>query len=175
MSVISSELTRILTALVNITGDWFLAIAIITLGVKLILFPLSVKQQRMQLLTDNLNKARNILTKKFGTQSEKINSELMKIAAKYKINPLFTMATLIIQAPIFFSLYVTVVNFSVPIGSILVPWVSNLHMADTLHVLPVLGGLSQSLSVILTENRNHLMVILPIVIGVVFLWKAPVA
>lgn len=175
MHIISSAFSHVLTILVSFTGDWFLAIALITLGIKLLLFPLSMKQQRIQLLTTNLNKARIILTSKFRNQTEKINSESMKIAANYKINPLFTFVTVIVQAPVFFSLYLAVTNLSVPVGSILIPWVSNLHMADNLHILPIVAGLLQTLGVFTSENRNWLMFILPVAIGVVFLWKAPVA
>lgn len=175
MNIISSALSNALTMLVSLTGDWFIAIALITLGIKLLLFPLAVKQQRVQLLTTNLNKARTILADKFRNQTAKVNSESMKIAAQYKINPLFSLATLIIQAPVFFSLYIAVTNLSVPVGSILIPWVSNVHMADNLHVLPVVGGLLQTLGIFTAENKNLLMFLVPVVIGVVFLWKAPVA
>ncbi len=127
------------------------------------------------MLTTNLNKASTILANKFRNQTAKINSESMKIAAKYKINPLFSLATLIVQAPVFFSLYIAVTNLSVPVGSILIPWISNVHLADNFHVLPVVGALLQTLGIFTAENKNLLMFILPVVIGVVFLWKAPVA
>lgn len=175
MNIVSSTFSNILTMLVSITGDWFISIAFITLGIKLLLFPLSIKQQRVQLLTTNFNKARTILTTKFRNQTEKVNSESMKIAANYKINPIFSIATLIVQAPVFFSLYFAVTNLSVPVGSILIPWISNLHLADNLHILPIVAGLFQALSVFTSENRNLLMFVLPVAIGVVFLWQAPVA
>lgn len=175
MYMVSSTFSNILTILVNITGDWFISIALITLGIKLLLFPLSIKQQRLQLLTINLNKARTILTTKFRNQTEKVNSESMKIAANYKINPIFSIATLIFQAPVFFSIYIAVTNLSIPVSSILIPWISNLHLADNFHILPIIAGLLQTLSVLTSENRNLLMFVLPVAIGVVFLWKAPVA
>lgn len=175
MNMISIVLSQLLAFLVSTTGDWFIAVALITLGIKLLLFPLSIKQQKVQLLTANLTKARTILSGKFHNQIKKVNSESMKIASKYKINPLFTFATLIIQAPVFFSLYVAITHLSIPVGSILIPWVSDLHMADHLHILPVIAGLLQTLSVFTAENKNLLMFIFPVAIGVVFLWKAPVA
>ncbi len=175
MNMISTVLSQLLAFLVSTTGDWFIAVALITLGIKLLLFPLSIKQQKVQLLTANLTKARTILSGKFHNQIKKVNSESMKIASKYKINPLFTFATLIIQAPVFFSLYVAITHLSIPVGSILIPWVSDLHMADHLHILPVIAGLLQTLSVFTAENKNLLMFIFPVAIGVVFLWKAPVA
>jgi YidC/Oxa1 family membrane protein insertase len=175
MHIFSSVFSQILAILASITGDWFIAVALITFGIKLLLFPLSVKQQKTQLLTANLNGARDILTSKFRNQTEKVNSELLKITSKYKVNPLSLILTLLVQAPVFFSLYFAVINLSVSVGSILVPWVSSLHTIDNLHILPVVAGLLQGLGGFSTENRNLLMIIIPVAVGVVFLWKAPVA
>lgn len=175
MHIFSSTFTQILTSLIDLTGDWFISIALITLAIKLLLFPLSVKQQQTQLLMANYTKARDILTNKFKTKSEKINSESSKIALKYKINPLSPFLTAIVQAPVFLSLYFTVMNLSISVGSFLVPWVSSLHTVDNLHILPVIAGLIQGLSGFTAENRNWLMFVLPIALGMVFLWKAPVA
>ncbi|MDO0824377.1 YidC/Oxa1 family membrane protein insertase [Desulfosporosinus nitroreducens] len=175
MYILTSTFTHLLANLITVTGDWFIAVALITLSIKLLLFPLSVKQQRTQLLTANLNQAKAMLTRKFHNQTEKVNSELLKIASKYKINPISSIVTLLVQAPVFFSLYFSVINLSTSVGSILVPWVSSLHTIDNLHVLPIVACLFQGLSGISTENRNLLMFILPATIGVVFLWKAPVA
>ncbi|SDI45248.1 YidC/Oxa1 family membrane protein insertase [Desulfosporosinus hippei] len=175
MYIFASTFTHLLSNLITVTGDWFIAVALITLSIKLLLFPLSVKQHRTQLLTANHNRAKAMLTRKFHSQTEKVNSELIKIASKYKINPMSSILTLLVQAPVFFSLYFSVINLSTSVGSILVPWVSSLHTIDNLHVLPIVAGLFQGLSGISTENRNLLMFILPATIGVVFLWKAPVA
>jgi YidC/Oxa1 family membrane protein insertase len=175
MHILSSVFTQILLFLTNLTGDWFISIALITLVIKLLLFPLSIKQQRTQLLMANYTKARDILAQKFKAQSERVNTESMKIATKYKINPLSPFITLIAQAPVFFSLYFTVINLSVSVGSFLVPWVSSLHTVDNLHILPVIAGLIQGFSGFTAENKNWLMFVLPIAFGMVFLWKAPVA
>lgn len=175
MHIFSSTFTAILGDLVSITGDWFVAIALTTFAIKLLLIPLSVKQQRTQLLTKNLNQARELLSRKFQNQSERINSEMLRIASTYRINPLGSFLTLFIQAPVFFSLYFSVINLSTSVGSILIPWVTSLQMTDNLHLLPVIAGLFQGLAGFSVEHKNLLMFLLPAAIGVVFLWKAPVA
>lgn len=47
---------------------------------------LRLVQQRAQLLTANLNQAKSILSHKFQNKTEKVNSELLKIASKYRVN-----------------------------------------------------------------------------------------
>lgn len=175
MHIFSTTFTHILASLINLTGDWFVAVALVTFGIKILLFPLAVKQQRTQLLLNNLNQTKSILANKFRNQAEKVDSRLLKIVSKYKINPLLSFIPLLIQAPIFFSLYFSVLNLSTSVGSVLLPWISSLHSMDSFHVLPVIAGLLQGLSGFFMENRNLLFFIVPIAIGVAFLWKAPAA
>jgi YidC/Oxa1 family membrane protein insertase len=162
LHIFSSTFTQILGNLVQLTGDWFFAIALVTFSIKLVLFPLSVKQQRTQLLTLHLNQAKALLAKKFENKTEKINSELLKIVTKYNINPLSSFLTLFVQAPVFFSLYYSVINLSTSVGSILVPWVASLQTIDNLHILPVVAGLFQGLSGFTMENKNLLIFLLPV-------------
>lgn len=175
MHIFSATFTLILTTLVNLTGDWFFAVALITIGVKLLLFPMSVKQQRTQLIAANLNQAKPILSNKFHNKTEQVNSALMKIASKYSINPLFSLLPLIIQAPIFFSLYFSVLNLSSTVGSILFPWISSIHSIDNLHILPVIAGTFQGLGALSISNKNLLVIFLTALIGIAFLWEAPAA
>lgn len=175
MHIFSTTFTHILASLINLTGDWFVAVALVTFGIKILLFPLAVKQQRTQLLLNNLNQTKSILANKFRNQAEKVDSRLLKIVSKYKINPLLSFIPFLIQAPIFFSLYFSVLNLSTSVGSVLLPWISSLHSMDSFHVLPVIAGLLQGLSGFFMENRNLLFFIVPIAIGVAFLWKAPAA
>lgn len=174
MHIFSSTFTLIFSALINLTGDWFWALILLVSGIKLLLFPLSIKQQRAQLMTIKLNEAKSILSKKLSNNTEKINSELIKIAAKYHVNPLFSFVPLLIQAPIFLSLYFSILNLGTSVGSFLFPWISSLHSMDNLHILPVIAGLFQGLGGLSAGNKNMLIFVIPILTGVVFLWKAPV-
>lgn len=175
MHIFSSFFTQILGTLIYFTGDWFFAVALLTIGVKVLLFPLSIKQQRSQLLSANLNQAKSILSNKFHDKTEKVNTETLKIASRYKVNSFIFFVPLIIQTPIFFSLYFSVLNLSSSVGSFLIPWISGLHSMDNLHILPVIAGLFQGLNGFTVNSKNVLTLIIPIFIGVVFLWKAPAA
>jgi YidC/Oxa1 family membrane protein insertase len=66
-------------------------------------------------------------------------------------------------------------NLSTTVGSSLIPWVISFSKPDGLHILPIIASLLQGLAGLTTENRNMLMFILPICLGLVFLWKAPAA
>ena len=121
----------------------------------------------------NLNQVKSFLTTKFKNQTKKIDKELLKIASKYKVNIFLSTLLLVVQAPILFSLYASIINLSTSVGSMLVPWVLSVHAPDSLHVLPILAGVFQALGGFTAEIKSFLMFIVPVAIGLVFLWKAP--
>lgn len=173
MNMFSSAFTDLLTKFIGLTGDWFVAVILVTLVIRICLLPLSVKQQKDQFTTSNLNQVKSVLTTKFKNQTEKIDLEVIKISSKYKVNTFLSMLLLLVQAPILFSLYASIINLSTSVGSLLVPWILSVHAPDSFHILPILAGAFQALGGFAAETRSFLMFIVPVVIGLVFLWKAP--
>ncbi len=175
MHIFSTAFSGALDTLIGFTGDWFISIILLTVGIKILLFPLSVKQQKAVILSQNLNEIRNALSKKFKNRSDKVNERLTKIVAKYRINPLLPFITLGIQMPVLISLYFSLLNLSTTVGSTLLPWIIAVNKPDSFHILPVVASLFQGLSGFTMQNKNFLMFALPYALGLVFLWKAPAA
>lgn len=175
MYLFSTTFNGVLEFLIGLTGDWFFAIVLLTVAIKLVMFPLSVKQQKAMILSQNLNEVRKSLSDKFKNQTERVNEGLARIIANYKVNPLLPFITIVIQMPVFFSLYFSLLNLNTTVGSILIPWVLSVSKPDNLHILPVIGSLLQGLSGFTVQNKSLFMFILPISLGLVFLWKAPAA
>jgi len=78
------------------------------------------------------------------------------------------------QAPVFFSLYFSISNLSTTAGSIIIPWVLNVNSPDVLHIAPIVASILQALAVLTAKEKNVIMLALPIIFGLLFLWKAPV-
>lgn len=175
MHIFSTAFNGVLELLLGVTGDWFLAIVLLTIAIKLVLFPLSVKQQKAMILSQNLNEVKKSLSDRYKNKTEKVNKGLARIIANYKINPLLPFITIVIQMPVFFSLYFSLLNLSTAVGSILIPWVLNASSQDSLHILPVIGSLLQGLSGFTVPSKSLLLFLLPISFGLMFLWKAPAA
>lgn len=176
MNIFHALFTEMLQAIINITGDWVIAIALLTLAIKVILFPLSLKQQRSMLITQNLNQAKAFLTGKFKDKTDKVNNALAVIVSKYKINPISSFVPLILQAPVFISLYFSVSHLTTTAASALIPWVLDVTKSDTFHIAPLAASIFSGLQAWLTpgQTRNLLTVAVPVIIGLIFLWKAPV-
>ena len=175
MHIFSTVFSGVLESLIQMTGDWLIAIVIITLAVRIILFPLSLKQQKAMLISENLNKVKEFLTNKYKNQKDKVNASIGKIMTRYRINPFLPFITTIIQMPVLFSLYFSLMNLGTTVESFLVPWVLSLSNPDNLHILPSMASLFQGISGFTAENRSILTFILPVDLGLLFLWKAPAA
>jgi len=175
MHIFSTTFTGILEFLLGLTGDWFFSIVLLTVVIKIIMFPLSVKQQKAMILSQNLNEVRKSLSVKFKNQTERVNEGLARVITNYKVNPLLPFLTLLIQMPVFLSLYFSLMNLTTTVGSVVIPWVLSVSTPDNLHILPTVGSLLQGLSGFTIQNKNLLMIFLPIILGLVFLWKAPAA
>lgn len=175
MHIFSTAFSSALEFLFQLTGDWLIAIILITLAIKVILFPISVKQQRAIILSQNLNEAKNFLSTKFKNRSDKVNHAITKIIVQHKVNPILPIVTIIIQMPVLLSLYFSLTNLSTTVGSNLIPWVISVSKPDDLHILPVIASIFQGLPGLTIQDKNILTFILPICLGMVFLWKAPAA
>lgn len=175
MNIFSTAFSGILESLIQMTGDWLIAIVLITLSIRVVLFPLSVKQQKAIIISQNLNKVREFLSNKYKNRSDKINESIAKIITQYKVSPFLLLITIVFQMPVLFSFYFSLMNLSTTVGSSLIPWILSVNKPDDLLILPIVAGLFQGLSGFTTENRNILTFLIPICLGLVFLWKAPAA
>lgn len=86
-------------------GDWGLAIIILTVLIRMLLWPLTAKQVKatyeLQKVTPEIKK----IQEKYADDKEKQQEELMKFYAEHKVNPFSSCLPMILQMPIFFALY----------------------------------------------------------------------
>lgn len=89
----------------EVTNDYGISILIVTLIVRLLTFPLMMKQIRyskvMQQLQPELQKVRE----KYGNDKEKLNQEMMKTFQTHGVNPLAGCFPIIVQMPVLIALY----------------------------------------------------------------------
>ena len=87
------------------TGDYGLAIILLTVTVRIFMLPLTIKQtksmQEMKKLQPKLKK----LQDKYKDDKQKLQEEIMKFYSEHKVNPLAGCLPLLLQLPIMFSLF----------------------------------------------------------------------
>ncbi|TDX51770.1 YidC/Oxa1 family membrane protein insertase [Orenia marismortui] len=144
------ELMQSLLAMIyNLTNSYGLSIIILTLGIKLILYPLTHKQtvsmKKMQKLQPEMEK----MKEKYGDNQQKLQEETMKLYQKHKINPLSGCLPLVIQMPFLLALYRSLRGWEELVGQsfLMIPDLSQSYMP-----LVLLTGLVTLLQSLLTQN-----------------------
>jgi YidC/Oxa1 family membrane protein insertase len=84
---------------------WGLSIVLLTVTVRVLLFPLFVKQIKSQRRMQELSPKIKVLQAKHKGDRETLNTELMKLYKDHGTNPISGCLPLILQLPIFFALF----------------------------------------------------------------------
>lgn len=96
---------QILLWIQSYVGDWGLAIIVLTVLIRMLLWPLTAKQVKatyeLQKVTPEIKKIQD----KYADDKEKQQEELMKFYAEHKVNPFSSCLPMILQMPIFMALY----------------------------------------------------------------------
>ncbi len=85
--------------------DFGIAIIILTILIKLILWPLSVKMIRSQKALQDMQPKVEELKKQYANDKEALGKAMMDLYAKEKVNPASSCLPTLIQLPVFIALY----------------------------------------------------------------------
>lgn len=140
-------------------NDIGLAIIALTVIIKLVLYPLSIKSIKSQRALQNLQPKMEALKKKFANQKEKLASEMMKLYREEKVSPFSSCLPLLIQLPFLIAVYkVFRVGLNATSLDLLYPFIQNPG-----HLNPVSFGLF---------DLSQPYLILAILTGAVQFWQA---
>ena len=149
---IAAPLFKVLLWFYNYVGNWGWAIVIVTLIIKLILFPLSYKgMMSMNKLKDLAPKMKEI-KEKYSKDPQKMNAQMMELYRKHGANPMGGCLPLLLQIPIFFAIYRVLLNAVELQGAEWILWITDLSAEDPYYVLPILMGASMWYQQKLTPN-----------------------
>ncbi len=102
---IAQPMFSLLTEFNSITGNFGIAILILTLIIKLLLFPLANKSYKSMAKMKKVMPEIEILKKRYKDDRAKLGQETMKFYREKKISPMAGCLPLLAQMPIFFALY----------------------------------------------------------------------
>jgi len=124
--------------------NWGVAIILLTLLVRLVLFPLTYKSMQSMNEMRKLQPEIEKLKAKFGSDREKMNQAVMQLYQQHKVNPLGGCLPMLLQMPIWFALYAAL-QTSVELYHEPFLWIQDLTQKDPVYVLPALMGVSSFL------------------------------
>ena len=147
MNIIFNFLSSLLNSIFYFTGDWGLAIVLLTLAVRLVLSPMSFKQKKSMQQQQKFAVIMQELKEKYKDNKEKLESETKRQSAESAKSMLGCLVTLL-QLPILMTMWSVFNKIPVNVGTYLIPWVSSINISDSYFIVPliyVLVSLSPSL------------------------------
>lgn len=160
-------LYNILVFLINHVPNYsiFIAVIILTIIVRLIIFPLSYKSIRTQLQTKVLQPELDKIKKEVADKQEqaKLTLELYK---KYNVNPFSSFLVMLIQLPIILALYWVIKNIGAGVnGEVLYSFVKipaqlnfasfGVHLAEKSYILAFLTGFTQYIYLSISSSMKN--------------------
>ncbi len=155
------------------TPNWGLAIILLTLAIRLIMFPLqyksTVSMKKLQLIQPELTKIRE----KHKEDPQRLQKESMELFKRSGANPVGGCLPLVLQMPVFFAFYKVLYSAVELVNAPFILWIHDLSNKDPYYVLPVLMTGAMFLQQRLTPNtiqdpmQKKVMMFMPLVFGFV--------
>ena len=189
LSFIASPLFMILSIIQDVVGNWGYSIILLTVLIKLAFYPLSASGYRNMAQMRELAPRLQSLKEKFGDDRQKMQQGMMELYKKEKINPMGGCLPILVQIPVFISLYWMLLASVEMRNAPFILWITDLSAPDSLfgHIpefLPLVGGMPigllpilMGISMIIQTKLNpapadpmqaKVMAIMPIVFSVFF-------
>lgn len=122
--------------------NWGVAIILLSACVNLLLFPLSRKSYESMKKMQDLQPHMERLKSEHKDSPHKLNKEMMELYKKYNVNPMGGCLPILLQIPVFISLYQALMR-SLDLRGARFLWIKDLSMPDAIHLpfsVPVLGN-----------------------------------
>jgi len=126
----------------NIVGNWGWSIILLTILVKLILWPLSSKSYRSMAKMRVIAPEMQRMKEEFGEDRMRFSQEMMALYKREQVNPLSGCLPLLLQMPIFLALYWVLMESVELRHAPWMLWIQDLSAMDPWFILPLLMGVT---------------------------------
>ena len=172
--IIAKPLSEVLNWLYAYVGSWGYAILILTLLIKLAFYKLSEKSYRSMAGMRKLSPRLTKLKETYGDDKEKMGKKTMELYRKEKINPAAGCLPILVQIPVFISLYWVLLEM-VELRQTPFWYLLDLAAPDPFYILPLIMGVSMFVQQKLNPPppdpmQAKIMMALPFIFTVFFLW-----
>ncbi len=124
----------------GLVGNWGWAIILLTILVKLILWPLSSKSYRSMAKMRVIAPEMQRMKEEFGEDRMRFSQEMMALYKREQVNPLAGCLPLLLQMPIFLALYWVLMESVELRHAPWLLWIQDLSAMDPWFILPLLMG-----------------------------------
>jgi YidC/Oxa1 family membrane protein insertase len=138
-SIIAEVLVAFLLKVYSIVPNWGIAIIVLTVTARILLFPLSWPSIRNMIRMRELKPEMDALNEKFKSDPQAKGLAQMELWRKHKVNPLKGCLPQLASMPVWLALYTTL-QTAVELYNIPFLWFPDLSDSDPYFVLPVVIG-----------------------------------
>lgn len=137
-------------------GSYGLAIILLTILVKMCLYPLTVKQIRSMKAMQELSPKMKKIQEKYKDNPQVMQQKIGQLYSDAGVNPLAGCLPLLIQMPILMGMYYALFNFQYPTPeAAMFLWLPSMSEPDPMHILPVLAAATTYLQTAQTSDMSQ--------------------
>ena len=179
LAVISVPMLEIMKFFYRIIPNYGVAILLLTLLVRLIMYPLQHKSMKSMKKMQELQPHLKALQEKYKEDKPKLNQEMMQFMKTHKVNPMSGCLPMLIQLPVFIALYKVLANAVELYRSPFIFWITDLSVKDPFYIFPILMGVMMFVQQKITPNptmdqtQAKMMLFMMPVIFTIFMLSLP--
>ncbi|AGC03303.1 putative inner membrane protein [Candidatus Blochmanniella chromaiodes str. 640] len=173
---ISQPLFKLLSFIYSYIENWGISIIIITLIIRLIMYPLTKAQYTSMAKIRMLQPKLSIIQEEYKHDKYQYHQKTIELYKLEKVNPLGGCLPLLIQMPIFLALYYMLSGSVELRHAEFAFWIHDLSAQDPYYILPILMGITMffiqkmSPTTITDAIQKKMMTIMLIIFTIFFLW-----
>lgn len=173
LTIIAKPLMWLLTHIYDLVKNWGVAIIILTILIKAAFFKLSASGYRNMAHLREIAPRMQALKDKFGDDKQKLQQAMMEMYRTEKINPMGGCLPILVQIPVFISLYWVLLGSVELRHAPFFGWIQDLSATDPYFVLPVLMGATMIIQTYLNPPptdpiQAKVMKIMPVAFSIFF-------
>ena len=152
------------------------AIILLTVAIKLVLYPLTVKQVKSMKSVQEIQPKVKALQEKYKDNKEKLQTEIAALYKAHKVNPLAGCLPLVVQMPILMGIFFAIKEYHYE-GPTKFLWLDNLQQgtsitdpSDPYFIIPLLCALTtfvqqKQTTTEMTQQNKMMLMFMPVFIG----------
>lgn len=158
----------------SVVGNWGWSIIFVTILIKLMFYHLSAKSYASMAKMRGLQPKIQALRERV-TDKQQQSKAMMELYKKEKVNPLGGCLPIVVQIPVFFALYMVLIESVQLRQAPWILWIKDLAVPDPLFILPVIMGITMFIQQKLNPappdpTQAKVMMFLPVVFTILFAW-----
>lgn len=174
-SFIAIPMLKFMKIIYSYVHNYGVAIILLTIVVKLITLPLTHKSMVSMRKMGSLAPKLNEIKEKYKADKEKLNAATMELYKKEGVNPFGGCLPMLLQIPIFFALYKTLLLAIELQGSPFFGWITDLSLKDPYYITPVIMGVTMFIQQRMTPAtaqdpiQQKMFMMMPVIFTFMFL------